>query len=378
MILVVIEFMWLFLQAHSITSNFDTKSMIESGISYLNQTDFSRQSDLNFLYSFHYNLTRGNFSENQNCFHIFSGNGGIEVLNDWLDRFVNCNSNGDDNTLLLKSFSGRAVWIVGNGLYHGAFCHEKLLMKVVSFMLTPLLFLDSDFTSDMFIAGVFIINEFKKCSARFGLKSILKRLLVPQRLAIEKRFKLEKSITAKLSIASILAPTFSNDLNYEQLEIFHIDISQLLLTRNLILSRVASETSLVPFKTEFAPTWIWNTVDFARYFNFVLLAPSNRKQLCDKQTFKYLFANVDRYADLKTEQHSCLHSLRGIFILCQNCPNFKEFFTRSDRSRKQSKLTRKCSINCFYLRAGKALIGARISRIRIYQGRISAHLASLG
>lgn len=176
----------LILPVHSRIANIEAVSMIESGISRLNQTDFSRPSDQSFFHSFHYNLTRGNFSENTKLLQLFSHSGEIKVLNAWFDRLMWCNSKGDgENTLLLKSFSGRAVWLVTNGVYYSQFYHEELIEKVISFILTPVLFLDSDFTTDMFTAGVDIVNYVQRYSRSFGLKSILKRLLVSQRSTID-------------------------------------------------------------------------------------------------------------------------------------------------------------------------------------------------
>lgn len=333
---------WLctFGSANSKISDLQIKSFIDAGISQLNDTNFDSELDLKFFDSFSNNLTKGNSSENKQLMQLFAENGGAEILKNWFHRFENYKSSGDGNIRLLKSFSSRAIWLVWYGAVYKQFSNEKYLVKkLTSFIFTPLLFFDSDFTIDMLTLGLSAINEVQQNNFRFGLQPILRNLFGSELTTIEKRFKSEDSPILKLLLASILVHKFPEKISYDQSELFHIDLSLLLLIRDFLILGPENPESLfvVPLKTKFV-AMTGHRLEIIRLFNLALLAPSNRGELCDKPTFDFFFNSIAKCVSSRIEsffrQRSCLYALRGIFMLCQTCANAQHFFSKSSRKGK--------------------------------------------
>lgn len=86
-----------------------------------------------------------------------------------------------------------------------------------------------------FESTISAINEVQRNNFRFGLQPIPRNLFGSELTTIEKRFKSEDSTILKLLLASILVQKFPEKISYDKSELFHMDLSLLILIRDFLV-----------------------------------------------------------------------------------------------------------------------------------------------
>lgn len=336
----------------SYESDFNKTQVPMSEIVFLlNSTDFNNQSNLKLI-DLLISKFQSNDKNSSDYVNLFCDIGGIELIHNLVGRISHYNTSHKLHKDIVKFYCGKTGNLLAIGSTFSQFCDKLVSQNVLgrilsTFMLNSVLFDDFNLTEDLFsVTAISVLNCVKTESLRPIIQNIMTASLGSDLVSIQDRFKAAGPLELKIIFASLLTEQNLTEFHTDELA---VDFDTILDLRNFILLQlnrlIRDKRSAFMFlmRTAFISTISLSRIDLVRHSNSLLLAESNRKNLCMKEIIEYYFSIRDFF--LKIVEVS-IYSIRVLHFLCQACAGFSSFvenekMTHSKYNNKKLFSTRK-------------------------------------
>lgn len=318
----------------------DFVPIIDEMISDLRKMNFRNELGLATLSKLIMGLSSSNATEKYTYNKVFSKRGGLEVVAEWFNSFQQENQTQTGNLTLTKTYFGRLAVLIYWGVDYSPFCeemvNEKLLERLLPFMLSPLLFSDSNFTEDTFAFLSETIVSITQLYLQPKLYQRFQEVFGSHLEKIKTRFHSEEdNLFFKLLAGNLLAKRNVSAKNAFELQQFAVDPNILISNRNFVNSFInQTDYFIYHMKTPYFIQRIYmNGYTMLKYFNNLLLSKRNRQRLCDLGSFNFYLWSIQKFSLGNIGFHDfeglCICSLRALFILSQTCDQYHQYFKES-------------------------------------------------
>lgn len=272
---------------------------------------------------------------------------GVELVRDQLDLLLVKNLSTYNRDAVKRLF-GSIIGLIEIAVPYESFIQRGLnaglLDQLLSFLISPILFDDEDFTQDLFGYVLTSCLLFFKGNSTLPSRATLQNRFGLSLLPIRHQIDTEESAILKLHLAVLLAQRDLTKLSQAELnEQFYMDPTIIATLRIYILTFATTRLNGQPntnheifFKTSY---WPFKNLDFAPYdlvkqFNTLLLSEPNRNQACDRQSFDaYIFAFFNLH---ELSLQLAVYASRGLFIATQTCSEYQQFLSKTNMKHRKS------------------------------------------
>lgn len=240
---------------------------------------------------------------------------------------------------LTKLYASRVADLFMNGAaMHPAnekFIASGVVQSLLRLMLTGKLLEDSVFTKDFQFCALSALLALSTYDTEVSLESHMQILFSSNLTMVEQLFKAENVSVLKLMLGAFFLQRNLTQLPAAEFERVSMSEKDIIALRDLVFSQIAAKESIVKRKMA---SQFWKTKyqliephEIQKWFNFLLLSDSNRRHMCDKQSFDYMVFGFDHFVGFNLDspttasQIFCLASMRSIRVMLQSCSTFIDY-----------------------------------------------------
>lgn len=278
----------------------------------------------------------------------FLDRGGISTILNWLMNFKS-KVEFDRHMNITKLYAGFVAHILTYGMEMpevpqklvSAGFFEKLLSLIFT---KPLLLNDTEFTEDFYFWGILLtLASATNDNVSSMAQQVPEIVLGSNFSAIEDNFKTKNISLIKLMLGALYLQRNLTKAS-KDFDLLSMSFQDILDMRDLVFyDLVQTDQWLIRrSKSSFwrAQNYTINPAAAQNWLNFFLLAQSNRRHLCDRQSFDYFFYGVDYFTKLNygalTENliKHCIISLRTMKLMMHTCSKFLDYLKEDKIDRK--------------------------------------------
>lgn len=334
---------WLLLQSvYSIELWSNLPLMVDWSISNLNGTNFTSESGLATIRKLRLQFDSENNTDE--FANLFSERGGIEVIAGKLEYFQRQNQTQNVDLNIVKLYFTQLVLLIHRAVDYSGFCRRMvdsgLLESLLSFMSSPLLFSDANFTQDFFTISSLSVAKINQFYLQPTVHRLIHKAFGPSYQQLHIRFSSEKNLFAKMIVGDLITRRKLSKMDQEAMNIFASDSRFLTTTLNIVKSALIQSTDVeFPFQRSsyFTSSVQMSGFQLLKLFNNFLLSEHNRRIMCEKNFFDFYLSVIEEFSKktgLTMYDKLGVCSSRALFILAQNCSLYPQYFQRSQMNCK--------------------------------------------